>query len=247
MSLLYNGTRATALRRRKSTCYTEANCLESSQLRTKRGAACTTGCAFAFRDGMRNLLCSLCVLATIPSAASAQETIREQVLKNGVSEEVVIAEYPTLTVRALTASAGAVVHVAVRSSDTFLSSDGSTVLTDYRVAVVDVIKDSASHVSAGDVITVRRVGGTLNIEGRKFQSNEAGFAPFSTGAEYVLFLKTDSGQPFEMLSGPQSAYLVHQGTVASLVNVGQQRPSLVPMQAFLSDVKEFSVRISGTR
>ena len=196
---------------------------------------------------MRNLLYGLCVLATIPGAATAQETIREQVLKNGVSEEVVIADHPALSVRALTASAGAVVHVAVRSSDTFLSSDGSTVLTDYRVAVVDVIKDSASHVSSGDVITVRRVGGTLNIEGRKFLSNEAGFAPFSTGAEYVLFLKTDSGQPFEMLAGPQSAYLVHQGTVASLMSSGQPRPLLVPMQAFLNDVREFSGRITGTR
>jgi hypothetical protein len=205
------------------------------------------GGAFALSQGMRNLLCGLCVLVTIPGAASAQETIREQVLKNGVSEEVVVADYPTLTVRALTASAGAVVRVAVRSSDTFLSSDGNSVLTDYRVAVLDVLKDSASHLSVGDVITVRRIGGTLDIEGRKFHSNEAGFAPFSTGAEYVLFLTTDSGQPFAMFAGPQSAYLVHQGTLAPLSNSGQQRPALVPMQAFLNDVKEFSVRISGTR
>ena len=33
--------------------------------------------------------------------------------------------------------AGAVVHVAVRSSDTFLSSDGMAILTDYRLTVVD--------------------------------------------------------------------------------------------------------------
>jgi hypothetical protein len=203
------------------------------------------GCAFAFREAMRNLLCGFCVLVTIPGVARAQQ-IREQVLKNGVSEEVVIAEYPALSVPALTAAAGAVVHVSVRSRDTFLSSDGSAVLTDYRVAIVDVIKDSASRLNPGDVITIRRVGGTLSVEGRTFQSNEAGFAPFSAGAEYVLFLKTDSGQPFEMLSGPQSAYLVHQGTVTSLMSSGQ-RPALVPMPVFLSDVRELSGRISGTR
>lgn len=226
--------------------YEDANCLESSQFRAKRGVDYSAGWRFASTPDMRKLLCGLCVLVTMPGAASAQQTIKEQVLKNGVSEEVVIADYPTLSVGALSAAAGAVVHVAVRSSDTFLSSDGSAILTDYRVAVVDVIKDSASHVNAGDVITIRRVGGALKIEGRTFLSNEAGFAPFSTGAEYVLFLKTDSGQPFEMLAGAQSAYLVHQGTVASLMSSGP-RPLLVPMQSFLSDVREYSGRINGTR
>lgn len=197
---------------------------------------------------MRKLLGGLLVLVTLPGAASAQQpaTIREQVLKNGVSEEVVIAEYPTLSVRAMTAAAGAVVHVAVRSGDSFLSSDGSAILTDYRVAVIDVIKDSGPRLNSGDVITVRRVGGSLKIEGRTVLSNEAGFAPFSSGAEYVLFLKTDSGQPFAMLAGPQSAYLVHQGTLVPLVSTGP-RPALLPMQAFLSDLREVSGRIAGTR
>ena len=180
------------------------------------------------------------------SGVATAQTIRDQVLKNGVSEEVVVAEYPTLSVRALTAAAGAVVHVAVRSSDTFLSSDGSAVLTDYRVAVVDVVKDSASHLNPGDVITIRRVGGRLNIEGRLFLSNEAGFAPFADGAEYVLFLKTDAGQPFEMFAGPQSAYRVHQGTLLPLTS-SAQRTAVVPMQAFLSDLKEISGRVTGTR
>jgi hypothetical protein len=194
---------------------------------------------------MRKLLCGLFLLVAMPAVIGAQ-TLRDQILKNGVSEEVVVADYPAMSVRALTASAGAVVHVAVRSSDTFLSSDGGTVLTDYRVAIVDVLKDSASHLNPGDVVTIRRVGGTLNLEGRTFLSNEAGFAPFASGAEYVLFLKTESGQPFEMLAGPQSAYLVHQGTVASLTRAARGA-ALVPMQAFVSDIREFSGRISGTR
>ena len=134
----------------------------------------------------------------------------------------------------------------MRIRDTFLSSDGSAILTDYRVAVLDVIKDSASRLNAGDVITIRRVGGTVNVEGRPFVSNEAGFAPFSDGAEYLLFLKTDAGQPFEMFAGPQSAYLVHQGTLAPLTSSGP-RPALVPLQVFLSDLREVSGRINGTR
>jgi hypothetical protein len=204
------------------------------------------GWSLALTAAMRKLLCGMCVLVAMPGAASAQQTLRDQVLKNGVSEELVITDYPMLSVRALADSAGAVVHVSVRSSDTFVSSDGNTVLTDYRVAIVDVVKDSASRLTPGEVVTIRRVGGTLNIEGRNFLSNEAGFAPFSTAAEYVLFLKTDSGQPFEMLAGPQSAYLVREGAVSSLTNAGQ-RPALVPTEVFLSDVREFSGRTSGTR
>jgi hypothetical protein len=194
---------------------------------------------------MRKLLCALFVLVAIPSVVSAQ-TLRDQILKNGVSEEVVVADYPAMSVRALTGAAGAVVHVSIRSADAFLSSDGEAVLTDYRVAIVDVIKDSATHLNTGDVVTIRRVGGKLNLEGRTFLSNEAGFAPFASDAEYVLFLKTDAGQPFEMLAGPQSAYLVHQGTVASLTRAARGE-ALVPMPTFLSNIREFSGRINGTR
>jgi hypothetical protein len=225
--------------------YSGAKCLESGQFRAKWGTGYKAGWAFAMREVMRKLICGLFILIAMPAVVSAQ-TLRDQILKNGVSEEVVIADYPVMSVRALTAAAGAVVHVAVRSSDTFLSSDGGTVLTDYRVAIVDVLKDSASHLIPGDVVTIRRVGGTLYLEGRTFFSNEAGFSPFASGAEYVLFLKTESGQPFEMFAGPQSAYLVHQGTVASLAH-STPRPTLVPMQAFMSDIREVSGRINGTR
>lgn len=194
---------------------------------------------------MRKLLFGLIVLVATPAVVTAQG-LRDEILKNGVSEEVVIAEYPAMSVRTLTAAAGAVVHISVRNSDTFLSSDGNSVVTDYRVAIIDVIKDSAARLTPGDIVTVRRLGGTLDIEGRTVLSNEAGFAPFSSGAEYVLFLKTDSGQPFEMFAGPQSAYRVHEGTATSLTQT-EKRPRLVPMESFLGEIREVSGRASGTR
>ena len=192
---------------------------------------------------MRNLVLPL-VLVGLPAVAGSQ-TIREQVL-SGVSEEVVIADYPTPSLRGLIASAGAVVQVTVRNSDSFVSSDGS-IVTDYRIAVVDVIKESpGSRINTGDVITIRRIGGVVNIEGRRVFSNEGGFPPFASGSEYVLFLKTDAGQPFEMLAGPQSAFLVHQGAAASLA-ASAKGPLTIPMPALLSEVKEVSSRPNGTR
>lgn len=155
-------------------------------------------------------------------------------LTNGVSEELVIVDYPSLSLGAMTASACAVVRVAIRNSDSFLSSDGMEILTDYRVAVVDVIKESA-RITAGDVITIRRVGGALNIEGRRILSNESGFPAFSDGSEYVLFLKTGSSQSFELAAGPHSAFRVDRGMVAPLASA--RRSSAVLLPEFLGEVK----------
>lgn len=195
---------------------------------------------------MRHLALPLFLVVTAPAIAGAQQTMREQVLTMGISEEVVIVDYPSLPLRELTSTAGAVVHVAIRSSDTFLSANGTTILTDYRAAVVDLVKDpSGSRISVGDVITIRRVGGVMNIEGRKVFSNESGFPPFTSGGEYVLFLKTESGQPYELLAGPQSAFRVHAGTIVSAAD--GNRSAAVLMPRFVHEVKEFSNRPNGTR
>ena len=190
---------------------------------------------------MRQLALSLVLLGAVPAPAHAQSSLRDQVLTAGVSEEVVIANHPPLSLRAMASTAGAVVRVSVRNSDAFLSNDGSQILTDYRMAVVDVVKESAgTRISAGDVITVRRIGGVATIEGRRVISNESGFAPFSNGTEYVLFLKTDSGQPYEVLAGSQSAFRVHQGTIIPMSTSNDSRTALA-LTLFLNEVRDMLV------
>jgi hypothetical protein len=99
-----------------------------------------------------------------------------------------------------------------------------------------VIKE-CPRISAGDVITIRRVGGVMNIEGRKVFSNESGFPPFFDGGEYVLFLKTDAGQPYELMAGPQSAFSVDRGTVAPAASSrGASSPILLAL--FVHEVRE---------
>jgi hypothetical protein len=196
---------------------------------------------------MRHLTFSLLILGS-PVAADAQETIREQVLTNGVSEELVVVDHPSLSFGELVSTAGAVVHVSVRTSETFLSSDGRSIFTDYRVAVIDVLKESSGpRIGAGDTITIRRVGGVMNIEGRRVFSNEAGFPRFTTGDNYVLFLKTQTGQPHEIMAGSQSAFRVQQGTVAPLVGSIDQAPGVV-LPVFTQELRELlSPRPSFTR
>lgn len=185
---------------------------------------------------MRNLAFTILIAAT-PTLAGAQQTMREQVLTLGVSEEVIISEYPSRPLSVLTANAGAVVHVAVRSHDSFLSSDGASIVTDYRARVVDVLKESTNApVAAGDIVTIRRAGGSVSIDGRQVVSNEIGFAAFESGREYVLFLKTDTGQPFEILAGPQAAYRIHQGTIASMIEPPKGAP-VVPTTSFIHLVR----------
>lgn len=187
---------------------------------------------------MRNLVFPLLMLSLVPAMAGAQTTtIRDRVLAEGVSEEVILVEYPALPLRTLTSSAGAIVHVSIRSRDTFLSSDGAAIVTDYRATVVDVVKgDPSARVSAGDVITIRRAGGELQVEGRTVFSNESGFPPFARGGEYVLFLKTGGGQPYEMLAGAQSAFRVDRGAVTPVTDAGNSAAAVL-MPLFLHDVR----------
>jgi hypothetical protein len=211
------------------------------------------GGALAFQEGMRHLALPLLLIVTAPVPAFPQEaapppappTMREQVLALGVSEEIVVADYPALPLRDQASAATAVVHVTVRGGDSFLSGDGQAILTDYRMIVVDVLKDATSRLNAGDVVTVRRTGGVTSIAGRKVFSSENGFPAFSAGGEYVLFLKADAGQPFEMLAGPQSAFRVHQGTITPVADE-RARTSAVLMPLFVHEVKDLS-RANGTR
>ena len=182
---------------------------------------------------MNHFAFGLVLTVAVPAAAGAQQhTLREQVRTMGVSEEVILSAHPQLGPRQMAAAAGAVVRVTVRNRDTFLSADGATMLSDYRATVSEVIKDGTGRVSAGDIITIRRVGGVMQIEGRKVFSNEAGFPPFAEGAEYVLFLK-GPGQPFELVGGAPSAFRVEGGLVAPVAD--DAAPVLMP--AFLQEVK----------
>ena len=182
---------------------------------------------------MKHLAYALLITSVVPTAAAAQQhTLREQVRTMGVSEEVVVSAHPLLGPREMAAAAGAVVRVAIRNRDTFLSPDGSMMLSDYRATVNEVIKDATGRVAAGDIITIRRVGGVMQIDGRKVFSNEAGFPPFAEGVEYLLFLK-GSGQPFELVGGAQSAFRVEGALVAPLAD--DSAPVMMP--AFVQELK----------
>ena len=192
---------------------------------------------------MRPFILPLFLVVTAPSAVSAQQTlprqnVEDQVLTAGIFEEVVVADYPSLPLRELTSTAGTVVHVVIRRSNVFLTPDRASIQTDYKAAVVDVVKATASRLDVGDEITIRRVGGVMNIEGHTVYSNEGGFPQFAAGSEYVLFLRTQPGQPFELVTGPLSAFRVQEGAIV----FGDQNPSAtaIPMPLFVREVKELS-------
>ena len=188
---------------------------------------------------MRPVIFALFVVVAAPSTVVAQHTLRDQVLTAGISEEVVVADHPTLPLRELTSASGAVVHVTIRRSTAFLSTDGASIQTDYKAVVVGVVKPSdPTRLTIGDEITIRRIGGVMNLEGRTLYSNEAGFPPFAAATEYVLFLKTQPGQPFELVTGPHSAFRVQDGAIV----FGDQNPAAVtiPMSVFVREIHEVS-------
>jgi hypothetical protein len=175
----------------------------------------------------------------VPAIAGAQPTLREQALTLGVSEQIVIVDYPSLPLRQLTAAAGVILRVMIRGSQTSLTANGTSIVTDYWAAVIDVVKGPAgSRLNSRDVITVRRVGGVIDIEGFTVSSYENGFPPFETGKEYVLFLKAQPGQPFELVAGPQSAFRVDARTIVP-ASADAQR-SAIPMPQFVREVRQLA-------
>ena len=156
---------------------------KSAGCRPYQEAGSAVGGSLALQDSMRLVIFALSVVVAAPSTVVAQHTLRDQVLTAGISEEVVVADHPTLPLRELTSTSGAVVHVTIRRSTAFLSTDGASVQTDYKAVVVDVVKPSeATRLFVGDEITIRRVGGVMNLEGRTLYSNEAGFPPFAAAS-----------------------------------------------------------------
>jgi hypothetical protein len=173
----------------------------------------------------------------VPAIAGAQPTLREQALTHGVREQIVIVDYPNLPLRQLTSAAGVVLRVMIRGSQTSLTANGTSMVTDYWAAVIDVVKrPSDSRVNSRDTITIRRLGGVIDIEGFTVSSHENGFPPFETGKEYVLFLKVQPDQPFELVAGPQSAFRVDEGTIVP-ASADSQR-SAIPMHQFVREVRQ---------
>jgi hypothetical protein len=121
-----------------------------------------------------------------------------------------------------TAISGAVriVHGIVERSTTYLSTDKTSLYTDYVIRPLRVMKpvqSTPAHSGPGLIpsITVTRWGGEMVLEGVQVIQQDHDTRRFQVGEELILLLSPRAADTFA-LSGATSAFAVNQGRVQPL-------------------------------
>lgn len=159
---------------------------------------------------------SLCVLSYLFAGQVPTPSIRETVRKQGDVEIHLMVEYSPVDLRELIRRANLIVQGTVSHALSYLSDHETKVLTDYTIRINRVLKGVLAADEAAK-ITVRRLGGTLTVDGAKVTAQEADFPAFNVNDDYVLFLK-QRGSVYEFEYGGQGAFKVSDGSVTQLSN-----------------------------
>jgi len=106
----------------------------------------------------------------------------------GVVQKVMVSPVDELSM--LAADSDLVVLGKAGAGTAHMTADKDFLYTDWNFTVEEVLKNNAtSPVETGATILVTRPGGKLQVNGRMVQANCADFLDFSTGREYLLYLR----------------------------------------------------------
>jgi hypothetical protein len=159
------------------------------------------------------LLTMTFIALTLGHTAANQDTLRDRVRNQGDVSASIHVEYEPATTEDLVRSADLIALVLIQGEKPSLSQDGTKVVTDYEVQVLDPIRRrrAASHLPP--VITIRKQGGTVALEGHKVHFFENDFPPLELGVEYIVFIKREADGSFSFPYGGQSAFRLDGQTV----------------------------------
>jgi len=157
---------------------------------------------------------AIAVLACCPAAAWAQMAhtpsqiehanlykdrgVKGRAISEGKAGVTVFQEVPLQpkpeprleAIREMSCHADAVVLGTVASQNPMLTPDRSFVFTDSNISIFEVLKENdRAPVYPGQTITVTRPGGTVIVNGKTVSVTLSHFEPFSTGEEYLFFLR----------------------------------------------------------
>jgi hypothetical protein len=151
----------------------------------------------------------------LPAGSSAQE--------RPVREYPVFTNYapPPTTLGGLAKEADAVVVTEVRRlssrEEHTPGASRTSVLTDYSLNIVEVIKPHPQVPPAGSPITISRAGGDVIEADHVRRSVEVDFPRFKPGERYLLFLRLNpASYRFEILYGPNGSYRIVNGKMQPL-------------------------------
>jgi hypothetical protein len=145
----------------------------------------------------------VCAQLADPQPPSLRAAAREL----GAYEEIVLVSYPVARLADLAAASELIAEVAITAEKSFLTQDGAEIWTDYAAEISQAI--DPRHYTRVRTIVIRRRGGVVELDGRRVQSQENGFPPFSLGARYVVFLrKTQYQDTYTVVFGSAGAFEV---------------------------------------
>jgi hypothetical protein len=161
---------------------------------------------------MRSIAIGLISGALSLGAQVRTSTIPEAVRRDGNIEIVLSFQREPAQVADLATKSAVIAHVVVRSERSRLTPDNASVVTDYGVDTIAVIKNSLPD-PLKSTFTVTRLGGTIVVEGRTVRAFEPGFDSFKVGSEYLLCLASTHADAFAVIYGGQGAFEI-EGTSA---------------------------------
>jgi hypothetical protein len=154
------------------------------------------------------LLLVVCAQVADPQTPTLRAAAREL----GAYEEIVLVSHPVVRLADLAAASELIAEVAITTEKSFLTQDGTEIWTDYVAEITQPI--DPRHYTRERMIMIRRRGGVVDIDGRRIQSQENGFPPFSVGERYVVFLRKGQIQDaYTVVCGSAGAFEVTEGTV----------------------------------
>jgi hypothetical protein len=194
--------------------------------------------------GIRAIACAVCVVsfgADSGAAGDVTSSIRQQVREDGGFERIVVSTDEQLSLATLVGQADLVVEASMTGRRSFLDDSEMHIYTDYTFMVQDVIKTGTlPAVRGGSTITIRREGGTVDVDGRPAVTIENDFPVFDAREPYILFLtQASSGSAYSVLAGPQGAFTAGDAItpVAARLADAAERPSPTSRAAFLGEVR----------
>jgi hypothetical protein len=194
--------------------------------------------------GIRAIACGVCIVSfsVAPGAAGdVTSSIPRQVREDGGFERIVVSTDEQLSLANLVGQADLVVEASMTGGRSFLDDSELHIYTDYTFTVQDVIKNrQRPGVRGGATITIRREGGTVDVDGRPAVTIENDFQVFDARDPYILFLTQESsGGVYSVLGGPQGAFKAGDAITPLAVRLADaaERPLPTSRAVFLSEVR----------
>jgi hypothetical protein len=183
----------------------------------------------------------------------AQSKLVEHFRRGGMTEVVLIRDYPPVGLADLVADATLIAQVVIIGARSYEENRGpgqGEIMTAFRADVQDIYLQRGKPLLPGAIITIRQDGGTLIVDGKPLTAADSQFPAFTVGEEYVLFLRPDrAGDGFIVWYGGQGAFRVDADRVARRVthypgDTPDERPILDrPIDAFRQLVVDEAARL----